>query len=83
MHSLIVGIGSAVAGGLLTTIAIAAWWLRKAASMTANRAEPTGPGETMAVSFSPMGLMSQPWFWLLIIALFAIGFLISMYLQRR
>ena len=82
-----IGFGTAALGCIVTPIVIMLWWLGKA-TIAANKAGPSGPGERMAVSFSPMGFINHfglagPWFWLFIIALFFIGFLISRYVQKR
>jgi hypothetical protein len=82
-----IGFGTAVLGCIVTPIVMMFWWFGKA-TMAANKAGPSGPGETMAVSFSPMGFINhfglmRPWFWLFIIALFFAGFLISVHLQKR
>ena len=63
------------------------WWIGKAA-IAANKAAPTGPGEEVTVSFSPLGLinhfgLTRPPFLLFLLALFFTGFLTSAYLQKR
>jgi len=78
--NVLVGLGTALLGCIVTPIAAMIWYFWKASK--AAPPAPAGPGETLAVSFSPLGLLSHPWFWWLIIALGVAGFLISMYLQR-
>jgi hypothetical protein len=82
-----IGFGTAVLGCIVTPIVMMLWWFGKA-TIAANKAAPPGPGERMAVSFSPMGLinhfgLTRPSFWLFIIVLFFAGFLSSVYLQKR
>jgi len=82
-----IGFGTAVLGCILTPIVMMLWWFVKATG-AANKAGPSGPGERMAVSFSPMGFihhfgLNRPWFGLFILGLFFAGFLTSVYLQKR
>lgn len=80
--STLVGISTVVLGCVVTVISMMIWFFWKASS----NARP-GPGEQWAASFSFRGLWDLPsrsaGFWLFVIALFAVGFLISQCLQRR
>ena len=83
----VIGFGTALLGCIVTPIVMMLWWFGKA-NIAASKAGPSGPGERMAVSFSPMGFinhfgLTRPWFWLCITALFFAGFLISVNLQKR
>ena len=82
--SVLVGISTVLLGCVVTPIVGMVWYFWKA-TVAANKAGPgpAGSGETLTVSFSPLGFIKHPWFWLFIIALFSVGFLVSLYLQRR
>ena len=76
--SVLVGLGTALLGCVLTAIAMIVW-----VSWRASKAVPTGRGEQLTVSFSPMGFINHFWWFLpLIFALFCVGFLRSVYARR-
>ena len=83
--SVLVGLGTVLLGCVVTPIAMITWWIWKPNST--NKAAPAGPGESLAVSFSPMGLQNHLAhsleFWVFIIALFSAGFLASIYFLKR
>jgi len=82
LKSVLVGFGTLLLGCALALVAMMMWWTRR--SSTGNKA---GPGETLTVSFSPMGLESHMahsvLFWVFIIGLFSAGFLTSLCFLRR
>jgi hypothetical protein len=71
---LLIGFGIALSGCIVTMI----WEFWKAYKDAPVR---PGPGETLTVSISPLGVLSH--FWWFILALGVAGFLISVYLQKR
>ena len=79
--SVLVGLGTALLGCIVAPIAVMIWYFWKATKDAPAR---PGPGETLTVSFSPLGFINHfPWFWWFITALGIAGFLISVYLRRR
>lgn len=84
--SVLVGIGTMLLGCLVMPVAMMLWWFGKANNLAANKAE-TGPGEGLAVSFSPMGLGSHLahslGFWVFVVVLFCAGFLIALRFQKK
>ena len=79
--NVLVGLGTALLGCIVTPIAAMIWYFWKATKDAPPA--PAGPGERVAVSFSLLGFLNHfPWFWWFIIALGVAGFLISVYLQR-
>jgi len=77
--SLLVGLGTALFGCVVTPIVMMVW-----AAWRASKAAPIGPGEQQAVSFSPLGFINHFWWFSpFIVVLFCAGFLLSVYLQRR
>lgn len=77
--SVLVGLGTALLGCVVTPIVMIVW-----VSWRASKAAPSGPGEQVTVSFSPLGFINHFWwFFPFILALFCLGFLLSVYLRRR
>ena len=80
LKGVLAGIGIAVGGGLLAALLIAALWFREASKLPPNVPKRTH-GETLTIVYN-LSQFTQPWMWVLIIALFVVGFLTSVYLQR-
>jgi hypothetical protein len=77
--SVLVGLGTALLGCVVTPIVmmVRVFW-------RASKAAPTGPGEQQTVSFSLLGFINHFWWFSpFIVVLFCVGFLLSVYSQRR
>ena len=82
VKSVLIGLGTVLLGCVVTPIAMMIGWISKS-----NTTDKAGPGESQAVSFSPMGLENHLahsfGFWVFILALFSAGFLPSLFFLKK